>query len=48
MNPFSSSDKSSAMLLGLASGDALGTTLEFSKRDSQPKITQVTSKNLLS
>ncbi|MCI4410418.1 MAG: ADP-ribosylglycohydrolase family protein [Thiotrichales bacterium] len=35
------SNKSNAVLLGLACGDALGTTLEFSKRDSQPKITQL-------
>ena len=29
-------------LLGLALGDALGTTLEFSARDSKPKVTKLT------
>ena len=29
-------------LLGLALGDALGTTLEFSARDSKPKVTELT------
>ena len=28
-------------LLGLAIGDALGTTLEFSRRDSQPRLTDI-------
>jgi len=33
--------RSRGALLGLALGDALGTTLEFSVRDSQPKVTEI-------
>lgn len=36
------SDRLRGMLFGLAMGDALGTTLEFSRRDSQPALTDMT------
>lgn len=36
------SDRLRGMLLGLAMGDALGTTLEFSARDSLPMLTDMT------
>ena len=35
------SDRLRGMLFGLAMGDALGTTLEFSPRDSQPALTDM-------
>ena len=34
-------DQAKGMLLGLAVGDALGTTLEFSSRDSLPPVTDI-------
>jgi len=34
-------DQAKGMLLGLAVGDALGTTLEFSARDSLPPVTDI-------
>ncbi|MFM2273726.1 MAG: hypothetical protein RL702_2791 [Pseudomonadota bacterium] len=34
-------DRAVGALLGLAVGDALGTTLEFSRRDSQPRVTDI-------
>ena len=34
-------DRELGALLGLAAGDALGTTLEFSARDSQPRLTDM-------
>lgn len=34
-------DRAVAALLGLAAGDALGTTLEFSPRDSRPRLTDM-------
>ncbi len=47
MNPTQSpsqnfSDRARGALLGLAVGDALGTTLEFTRRDSQPRHTEMT------
>lgn len=35
-------DRARGALLGLAVGDALGTTLEFTRRDSRPKHTEMT------
>jgi ADP-ribosyl-[dinitrogen reductase] hydrolase len=35
-------DRARGALLGLAVGDALGTTLEFSRRDSRPRHTEMT------
>ena len=35
-------DRAKGALLGLAVGDALGTTLEFSRRDERPKHTEMT------
>ena len=35
-------DRARGALLGLAVGDALGTTLEFSRRDSLPRQTEIT------
>ena len=35
-------DRARGALLGLAVGDALGTTLEFSRRDAQPLHTEMT------
>ena len=34
-------DRALGCLLGLAVGDALGTTLEFSKRDAHPTLTDM-------
>jgi ADP-ribosyl-[dinitrogen reductase] hydrolase len=34
-------DRAQGALLGLAIGDALGTTLEFSARDSRPPVTDL-------
>ena len=44
MLPLSSDeyDRARGALLGLAVGDALGTTLEFTARDSQPHHTEMT------
>ena len=35
-------DRARGCLLGLAVGDALGTTLEFSRRDALPRQTEMT------
>ena len=42
MLPTSAQDRAVGALLGLAVGDALGTTLEFSARDTRPHHTQMT------
>ena len=34
-------DRAAGALLGLAVGDALGTTLEFSLRDSEPRVSDM-------
>lgn len=39
--PLSPFDRSLGCLIGLAVGDALGSTLEFSVRDSKPKVTDL-------
>jgi ADP-ribosyl-[dinitrogen reductase] hydrolase len=41
VTPASSLDRAEGALLGLAIGDALGTTLEFSARDSRPPVTDL-------
>ncbi|RST31341.1 hypothetical protein HMF7854_11190 [Sphingomonas ginkgonis] len=40
-DPASSEDRALGAFLGLAVGDALGTTLEFSRRDSKPRVTDL-------
>ena len=37
-------DRACGALLGLAVGDALGTTLEFTRRDSHPRLTEMTGR----
>lgn len=37
----SEADRAIGALLGLAAGDAVGTTLEFSRRDAQPRLTDM-------
>lgn len=39
--PDATRDRAIGALLGLAVGDALGTTLEFSRRDSKPRVTDI-------
>lgn len=39
--PDATRDRAVGALLGLAVGDALGTTLEFSRRDSKPRVTDI-------
>ena len=39
--PASVEDRATGALLGLAVGDAVGTTLEFSRRDAQPPLTDM-------
>lgn len=39
--PQATRDRAIGALVGLAVGDALGTTLEFSRRDSQPRVTDL-------
>lgn len=41
MNSELVSDRAAGALLGLAIGDAVGTTLEFSARDTQPRLTDM-------
>ena len=38
---YMSIDKYKGCLVGLAVGDALGTTLEFQPRDAAPKVTEM-------
>ena len=40
--PAGLADRARGCLLGLAVGDALGSTLEFSRRDSKPRQTEMT------
>lgn len=39
--PASIEDRAIGALLGLATGDAVGTTLEFSRRDTNPPLTDM-------
>ena len=39
--PEATRDRAVGAMLGLAVGDALGTTLEFSRRDSKPRVTDI-------
>ena len=41
ISPAVSEDRAIGALLGLAVGDALGTTLEFSARDTKPQVTEL-------
>ena len=41
MNDITEQDRYRGCLVGLATGDALGTTLEFQPRDAAPKLTEM-------